>query len=65
MLAVLLISDYGDDDVTLSVVTSVLLTFISRSSDVHLLFKLHIYQTPRLAAYADDSADAQSIKSML
>ena len=30
---------------------------------VHLLFKLHNYQTPRLAEYADDGADAQSVDS--
>ena len=27
----------------------------------HLVFKLHNYKTQRLAAYADDSADAQSM----
>ena len=30
---------------------------------VHLIFKLLNYQTPRLAAYADDSGDVQSMNS--
>ena len=33
----------------------------ARIINVHLVFKLHNYKTPRLAAYADDSADARSI----
>ena len=36
---------------------------VDRFIHVHLVFKLHNYKTPKLAAYADDSADAQSMDS--
>ena len=33
----------------------------ARIMNVHLVSKLHKYKTPRLAAYADNSADARSM----
>ena len=33
----------------------------ARIINVHLVLKLHNYKTPRLAAYADNSADARSM----